>query len=86
MTALDAVVRTQRPDGERTIPLTALHRLPGNEPERETVLEHGELITAVDLPPPAFANSRYRRCAASSTRSPRPRLPRRSRSPTGCGA
>ncbi len=62
MAALDAVVRTQGPDGEREIPLTELHRLPGNKPERDTVLEHGELITAVDLPPLAFAtNSRYRK-------------------------
>ncbi|MCX9193784.1 molybdopterin dehydrogenase [Carbonactinospora thermoautotrophica] len=62
MAALDAVVRTYGPDGERTIPLTGLHRLPGEEPERDTVLQHGELITAVDLPPLAFAtNSRYRK-------------------------
>jgi hypothetical protein len=38
------------PDGERAIPLTELHRLPGDAPDRDTVLEHGELITAVDLP------------------------------------
>jgi xanthine dehydrogenase YagS FAD-binding subunit len=62
LAALDAVVRTQGPDGERAIPLTDLHRLPGDEPERDTVLEHGELITAVDLPPlPMAANSRYRK-------------------------
>ncbi|WP_433288137.1 FAD binding domain-containing protein [Pseudonocardia sp. CA-142604] len=69
MTALDAVVRTRRPDGERTIPLTALHRLPGDEPERDTVLEHGELIIAVDLPPPAFAKSRYRRVRGGASYS-----------------
>lgn len=62
MVALDAVVRTQGPTGERTMPLTELHRLPGDEPERDTVLEHGELITAVDLPPLRFAtNSRFRK-------------------------
>jgi xanthine dehydrogenase YagS FAD-binding subunit len=62
MAALDAVVRTQGPGGERTIPLTELHRLPGYEPDRDTVLEHGELITSVDLPPLALAaNSRYRK-------------------------
>jgi xanthine dehydrogenase YagS FAD-binding subunit len=62
MAALDAVVRTQGPGGERTIPLTELHRLPGDEPDRDTVLEHGELITSVDLPPLALAaNSRYRK-------------------------
>jgi xanthine dehydrogenase YagS FAD-binding subunit len=62
MAALDALVHTQGPNGERTIPLTELHRLPGEQPERDTVLEHGELITAVDVPPLAFAtNSRYRK-------------------------
>jgi xanthine dehydrogenase YagS FAD-binding subunit len=62
MAALDAVVRTQGPDGERTIALRDLHRLPGEEPQRDTVLMHGELITAVDLPPLGFAkNSRYRK-------------------------
>jgi len=62
MVALDAMVRVQGPDGERAIPVTELHRLPGQEPERDTVLNRGELITAVDLPPLAFAaNSRYRK-------------------------
>jgi xanthine dehydrogenase YagS FAD-binding subunit len=62
MVALDAVVRVLGPNGERTIPLVSFHRLPGNEPQRDTVLEHGELITAVDLPPLAFATrSHYRK-------------------------
>jgi len=61
LSALDAVVRVQGPDGERAIPLAELHRLPGEEPERDTVLGHGELITAVELPPLAFAKSRYRK-------------------------
>ena len=62
LAALDAVVRTQGPNGEREIPLVDLHRLPGNEPARDTILEHGELITAVDLPPlPFAARSRYRK-------------------------
>jgi xanthine dehydrogenase YagS FAD-binding subunit len=62
MVALDAVVHTQGPAGERMLPLTQLHRLPGDEPEHDTVLMHGELITAVDLPPLAMAtNSRYRK-------------------------
>ena len=62
LAALDAVVRTRGPNGERAIPLTGLHRLPGEEAQRDTVLERGELITAVDLPPLAFAtNSRYRK-------------------------
>jgi xanthine dehydrogenase YagS FAD-binding subunit len=62
MVALDAIVRVLGSDGERTIPLTSFHRLPGNEPQRDTVLEHGELITGVDLPPLAFgARSHYRK-------------------------
>ena len=62
LVALDAVVRVLGPNGERTIPLTSFHRLPGNEPQRDTVLEHGELITAVDLPELSFAqHSHYRK-------------------------
>ena len=62
MVALDAVVRVLGPNGERTIPLVNFHRLPGDEPRRDTVLERGELITAVDLPPLAFATrSHYRK-------------------------
>ncbi len=51
LAALDAEVRLSGPKGERTLPLVAFHRLPGEHPEVETVLEPGELITAVELPP-----------------------------------
>ena len=62
LAAIDAVVRVLGADGERTIPLVEFHRLPGDEPQRDTVLAHGELITAVDLPPlPFAAHSRYRK-------------------------
>jgi xanthine dehydrogenase YagS FAD-binding subunit len=62
LTALDAVVRVQGPSGERAIPITELYRLPGQEPERDTTLQHAELITAVDLPPLGFSSSsRYRK-------------------------
>jgi xanthine dehydrogenase YagS FAD-binding subunit len=62
LAALDAVVRVDGPLGERTIPVTELHRLPGDTPERDTVLEHGELITAVDVPAlPFAARSAYRK-------------------------
>ncbi len=62
LAALDAIVRVLGPAGERAIPLVGFYRLPGNEPERDTVLEHGELVTAVDLPPlPFSARSRYRK-------------------------
>lgn len=62
MAALDARVRVLGPDGERTIPFTALHRLPGDTPEHDTVLAHGELITAIDLPAlPLARRSAYRK-------------------------
>ena len=62
MTALDAFVVVQGQDGEHRIPLEELHRLPGDEPWRDTTLEHGQLITAVDLPPLDLAsNSKYRK-------------------------
>ncbi|HEY3634912.1 MAG TPA: xanthine dehydrogenase family protein subunit M [Caldimonas sp.] len=55
LAALRADVVVQGPDGERRIPMTRFHRLPGTTPERDTELEHGELITAVELPPSPFA-------------------------------
>jgi xanthine dehydrogenase YagS FAD-binding subunit len=60
MVALDAVVRVLGPAGERVVPLAELHRLPGDDPSRDTTLRHGELITAIDLPP-LGAPSRYRK-------------------------
>jgi xanthine dehydrogenase YagS FAD-binding subunit len=60
MVALDAVVQVLGPAGERSIPIAELHRLPGEDPSRDTTLGHGELITAVDVPPLGFA-SRYRK-------------------------
>ncbi len=65
LAALDAVVQVQSPtdgQGGRSIPVTELHRLPRDEPHYDTVLEHGDLITAVDLPGlPAGTRSRYRK-------------------------
>jgi xanthine dehydrogenase YagS FAD-binding subunit len=55
LVALDAVVVTARAGGGRRIPLEEFHLLPGETPERETVLEPGELIVAVEVPPLAFA-------------------------------
>ena len=60
LAALDAVVRVAGPAGERTIPFAEFHRLPGDRPDVDTMLGSGELITAVDLPPPLFsAHSHY---------------------------
>ncbi|QIG42806.1 xanthine dehydrogenase family protein subunit M [Nocardioides anomalus] len=50
LACVDAQVVVLGRDGERRVPATELHRLPGDHPERDTVLEHGELITAVELP------------------------------------
>jgi xanthine dehydrogenase YagS FAD-binding subunit len=50
MAALDASIRVEGPGGTRVIPFTDFHLLPGDTPEKETVLQPGELITAVDLP------------------------------------
>jgi xanthine dehydrogenase YagS FAD-binding subunit len=62
MVALDANVAVLGPSGERTIPLVDFHRLPEETPERDTVLEHGELIVAIELPGlPFVAWSRYRK-------------------------
>ncbi|GAA4947495.1 FAD binding domain-containing protein [Actinoplanes utahensis] len=62
LAALDAIVHVDGPAGPRTIPVTGLHRLPGDRPDRDTVLEHGELITAVDVPAlPSATRSAYRK-------------------------
>jgi xanthine dehydrogenase YagS FAD-binding subunit len=50
LAAVDAVVGVLGPGGERRIPVVDLHRLPEDRPDQDTVLEHGELITAVELP------------------------------------
>ncbi|GAB3459084.1 xanthine dehydrogenase family protein subunit M [Massilia terrae] len=57
--ALDAVVRLHGPNGERAIPLADFHRLPEDRPQDDTVIAAGELITAVDLPPPRFTAHHY---------------------------
>jgi xanthine dehydrogenase YagS FAD-binding subunit len=50
LVALDASVEVRGPNGHRTVPLTELHRLPGDTPHVETVLEPGEVITAITVP------------------------------------
>ncbi len=62
LAALDATVHLQGAGGARTLPFTDLHRLPGDRPERDTALQPGELITAVELPAlPIAATSTYRK-------------------------
>jgi xanthine dehydrogenase YagS FAD-binding subunit len=62
MRALDATVETVRADGSgRRIPIADFYRLPGETPHIETVLEQGELITAVTLPKPVGGTHVYRK-------------------------
>lgn len=60
LAALDAAILLHGPEGERTVPVTDFHRLPGDNPDQDTVIRPGELITEVVLPPPA-ATSLYRK-------------------------
>jgi xanthine dehydrogenase YagS FAD-binding subunit len=59
LAALDALVHVQGTSGAREISLVDLYRLPGATPERDTVLEHGDLITAIELPPSRAMASTY---------------------------
>ncbi|NVP58697.1 FAD binding domain-containing protein [Mycoplana rhizolycopersici] len=62
MRALDAVVETVKADGSRrSVPIEDFHRLPGDTPHIETVLEAGEVVTAVTLPPPVGGKQIYRK-------------------------
>jgi len=55
LAALRAQVRVRGPAGDRTIEMADFHRLPGDTPQVDTLLQAGELIVAVDLPPSGFA-------------------------------
>jgi len=60
--ALGASVEIERPGAERrTVAVTDFHRLPGDSPEQDNLLEKGELITAVILPPPVRGRHIYRK-------------------------
>ncbi|WP_447728242.1 FAD binding domain-containing protein [Sphingomonas koreensis] len=60
MRALDAIVESVKPNGStRATPLANFHVLPGDTPHIETVLEPGELITAVTLPAPVGGTHIY---------------------------
>lgn len=62
LAALEARVVVLGPTGERRIAFEDLHRLPGDDPTVDTTIEHGELITSVEIPTSAVAaNSNYRK-------------------------
>ena len=89
LAALDAIVHLRSATGDRTVALCDLHRLPEDRPDVETVLEPGELITAVHLPPSTVAaHSTTARCVTApampsrSSRSPWLSSSTATRSPT----
>src|SRR6184192_349048 len=60
LVALDASVEVRSRNGQRTVPLMELHRLPGDTPHIETVLEPDEVITAITVPAnPVARRSHY---------------------------
>ncbi|CAN5234149.1 xanthine dehydrogenase family protein subunit M [soil metagenome] len=60
LAAIGATVEVQQPDGSsRMIEFTDFHRLPGDQPEKDTTLMQGELITAILLPKPEFSDHYY---------------------------
>ncbi|HEX6449458.1 MAG TPA: xanthine dehydrogenase family protein subunit M [Trebonia sp.] len=50
LVALDAIARIQGPDTQRSVPLTEFYMVPGDRPDLENVLRHGELLTAIEIP------------------------------------
>ena len=59
LAALEATVHIQGPKGTRAVAFGDFHVLPGNTPQRETVLEPGDLITHVTLPPPISGSKQF---------------------------
>ena len=60
LSALDAVIKVRNEKGvERSIHIDEYHRLPGNSPEKDNNLKHGELITSIEIPRNNFAKHSY---------------------------
>jgi xanthine dehydrogenase YagS FAD-binding subunit len=57
LAALDAVVNVISVNGNRSIPFQDFHRLPGDSPEVDNILKHGEIITSIDLPAKGFSTN-----------------------------
>jgi len=57
LAALEATVRVEGPDGQRVVPFAAFHRLPGDTPQHDNTLAHGEMVIAVELPAPRFGRN-----------------------------
>ena len=70
MRVLDAIVEIRNPQGEtHTVPIADFHLLPGDTPQLETILQPGEMITAVILPPPVKGRHLYRKVRARASYS-----------------
>jgi xanthine dehydrogenase YagS FAD-binding subunit len=67
LAALDAVVRIAGPKGPRTVPVEQFHVLPKEDVRRETVLEPGEIVTDILLPPSRGLRSSYRKVRARAS-------------------
>ncbi|NCP14146.1 MAG: xanthine dehydrogenase family protein subunit M [Sphingomonadales bacterium] len=67
MAALDATVEIASENASRSVPVREFHRLPGDTPERDNVLEPGEIITAVTLPAPVGGTQIYRKVRERSS-------------------
>lgn len=57
LAALEAVVNISGPAGDRSLSFADFHRLPGDKPELDNNLQHGEVITSIDLPATGFAQN-----------------------------
>ncbi|PZQ10195.1 MAG: FAD-binding molybdopterin dehydrogenase [Ancylobacter novellus] len=57
LAALGATVHVEGPEGAREIAFEDFHRLPGDAPEQDNTLAHGEMVTAVELPAPRFGQN-----------------------------
>lgn len=65
LVALGATVHIAGPRGRRSVPVEEFHVAPRDNPQRETVLEPNEIVTAIELPPPAPGlRSSYRKVRA----------------------
>lgn len=59
LVALDASVHVSGPKGDRIIQMQDFHRLPGDQPEKDTILDKNELITSVSIPASTLTHNHY---------------------------
>ena len=59
LAALDAIVHVRNAAGDRAIPFSEFHRLPGDTPQKDNVLSRGELIVGIEVPARAESRSSH---------------------------